>query len=292
MPELTVACHAKINLSLEILRRREDGYHDLATVFQAVSLCDELRLRVEPASGLPVHRLQIGGLSVPVPGNLVLRALEAFEQHTGVPSAADVKLHKRIPAGAGLGGGSSDAAGTLLALSRLCRGAPADLSVLAAGLGSDVPFFLGSGTALGGGRGELLTPLPTPADDWLVLAKPEVAVNTGEAYGLLTASDFGDGGRSRACAEALRAGCGLRQTAADLYNGFAAPVERRWPSIRVLRERLLAAGAETALLSGSGAAVFGIFPDQPAAEAAAVQLALAGYWAVAARPVAHGLVVT
>jgi 4-diphosphocytidyl-2-C-methyl-D-erythritol kinase len=303
MPEITVLCHAKINLTLEILGRRDDGFHNLSTIFQAVTLHDELQVRLETATGVPVDELRVAGLTVPVEGNLVLRAVEAFRKEIGLDGQANMGLHKHIPSGAGLGGGSSDAAGTLFALESLVR--PTLLSgnahqpsltgvsgvpELAAQLGSDVAFFLGPGTAFGQGRGEVLEPLPTP-DGFLVLAKPEESVNTAEAYRLLQSTDFTDGSRTQACIDKIRAGYGLREVAPRLYNGFAAPVERRWPTIRVLRERLLSLGAECALMTGSGAAVFGIFVDRPASDAAAAQLSEEGYWAAAVSPAAQGLMV-
>ncbi|MHB8994509.1 MAG: 4-(cytidine 5'-diphospho)-2-C-methyl-D-erythritol kinase [Armatimonadota bacterium] len=291
MPEITVLCHAKINLSLEILGRRDDGFHNLSTIFQAVTLHDELQVRLEPAPGVPVDELRVAGLTVPVEGNLVLRAVEAYRREIGLDGQTNIGLHKHIPSGAGLGGGSSDAAGTLFALASLAGPAGASgVPELAAELGSDVAFFLGSGTALGQGRGDVLEPLPTPVG-FLVLAKPEESVNTAEAYRLLQSVDFTDGIRTQACSEKIRAGYGLHEVASDLYNGFAAPVERRWPTIRVLRERLLSLGAQCALMTGSGAAVFGIFVDRPASDAAAAQLTEEGYWAAAVSPAAQGLMV-
>lgn len=295
MREISVWCHAKINLTLEVLGRRADGYHDLSTIFQAVALHDELQVRVEPSDGVAVDELRLAGLAVPVEGNLALRAVAAYRQEFGLTGQANLGLHKHIPIGAGLGGGSSDAAGTLraLALSAAAESgesSPARLAAVAAELGADVAFFLGSGTALGEGRGEQLTPLPTPGG-WLVIAKPPVAVSTAEAYGLLSAADFTDGSHTQRCVEALSAGCALHEMASGLYNGFAAPVERRWPEIRVLRERLLELGAVNALLSGSGSAVFGVFAGQADAEAAASSLNTEGIWAVATAPVARGLMI-
>lgn len=318
VPEIALRCYAKINLTLEILGRRDDGYHDLSTIFQAVALHDELQVRLEPSERVAVDELRVAGLSVPIEGNLVLRAVEAYRREFGLIGQANLGLHKHIPIGAGLGGGSSDAAGVLKGLRALTahgvngerrptpgpsrrpqtvcegwgngNGPDQRLVEVAAGLGSDVAFFLGSGTALGQGRGERLSALPVP-EGWLVVAKPEAAVSTAEAYGLLTADDFTDGTRTQECAEALRAGCGLREVASDLYNGFAAPVERRWPEIRVLRDRLLELGAVNAMLSGSGSAVFGIFVEQAGSEAAAASLGADGIWAVATAPVARGLMI-
>lgn len=301
MAEIIVRCYAKLNLTLEILRKRGDGYHDLSTIFQAVSLHDELRLTLQPVGSAAADQLQIAGLTVPVEGNLVLQAVEAYRREYGLDRPVALELLKRIPMGAGLGGGSSDAAGTLQGLASLTsassfpgnlgkreHGSDQRLTAMAAALGSDVAFFLGGGTARGEGRGEVLEPLPTP-QGWLVLAKPAVAVSTKEAYSLLSAADFTTGHATEEFVAGLRAGYSLHEMAPHLYNGFAAPIERRWPQIRVLREQLLTLGAEQALMTGSGAAVFGIFQEQAASEAAAAQLTADGYWAAAVCPVSTGL---
>jgi 4-diphosphocytidyl-2-C-methyl-D-erythritol kinase len=167
---LAVAAHAKLNLSLEVHRRRPDGYHELTTLFQAVSLHD--LLLVEPAATTELH----GGQ----PDDLVLRAQQALEAAAGRPLPARFRLVKRIPAGAGLAGGSSDAAATLRALSML-YGLEVDLRPLAAELGADVPFFLQGGTALGRGKGENLTPLPSNAGCYAI-AWPGYSVSTAAVF--------------------------------------------------------------------------------------------------------------
>jgi 4-diphosphocytidyl-2-C-methyl-D-erythritol kinase len=281
---LRVCCPAKINLSLEILGRRPDGYHELRTVFQAVSLADELTVTVGGRS-----EFKVTGLPVKVDSNLCLTALAEFQQAVPDLPPVSLHLHKVIPWGAGLGGGSSDAAGTLAALAHWHGEVlPETLHALATRLGSDVAFFLQGGTMLGEGRGEVLEPLPAPAEGILVIAKPAPVVPTPRAYGLLKPQDFTDGSHTEALIEQLQTGCGLREMAPSLYNGFARVVEQRWPPIRQLRERLLASGASAALLSGSGAAVFGVYDDPLIAQAAVTALGDEGIWAVTARPVSHG----
>jgi len=302
MNSVRVSCPAKINLTLEIMDRRADGYHELRTIFQSVSLSDELVIERGTASRHPA--VTMIGSPAPVGMDLCDRAARAYFSATGWRHDVTIRLHKHIPVGAGLGGGSTDAAGTLLGLAAL-HGQP-DLPALhdlAAAIGSDVPFFIKGGTALGTGRGECLEPLPPLTEGWLVIAKPALSVSTREAYGLLGPEDYSDGSHTARCAELLRRGglhsgrdshlgCALRELAPDLYNGFARAVEERWPDTRALRERLLLRGARTALLSGSGAAVFGVFDDEPAAASASATLNAEGTWAVAVQPTICGVTVT
>lgn len=302
MNTVRVCCPAKINLTLEIIGRRADGYHELRTIFQSVSLSDELVIERGAESRHPT--VTMIGSPAPVGMDLCDRAARAYFETTNCPHDVTIGMHKHIPVGAGLGGGSADAAGTLLGLATL-HGQPdlPNLHQLAAAIGSDVPFFLQGGTALGTGRGECLEPLPPLTEGWLVIAKPALSVSTKEAYGLLRPEDYSDGSRTARCTELLRrgrshsapdlrSGSALRELAPDLYNGFARAVEERWPDTRALRERLLLLGAQTALLSGSGAAVFGVFDDEPAAVAASAACNADGTWAVVARPTTCGATVT
>ena len=285
---LRVTCFAKINLTLEILGKRSDGYHELRTVFQTVSLADTLHVSERPEG----TELTVTGLPVPVAGNLCLRALEVFSQRVAPAGGVRLALDKHIPVGAGLGGGSSDAAGVLAALDRW-RGPYSRplLNLLAAQLGSDVAFFLYGGTALGQGRGEVLEPLPALTGDWLVIARPELHVSTAAAYQGLEPSDFTGGEHTAALAAALKRGCGLRESASHLYNSFERTVLRQYPAIAAVKARLRDTGAEAVLLSGSGAAVFGLCADEPTARQIAARLTREGVWAVAACTVAAGPVV-
>ena len=283
--EVEVCCYATISVVLEILGRRDDGFHEIMTVMQTVDLADELR--VFPAADGPCR---VTGMAVPLEGNLCARALAAYRE--AFPGVAEYHwtLHKRIPAGAGLGGGSSDAAGMLVALHRLCgRGEAADLHAIAADLGSDVPFFLHGGTALAGGRGERLEPVTPLHDSWLVLARPDFGVNTATAYKMLKPHDFSDGSHVAALVHNLRRGCALHETAPALYNTFARPVEQRWPAIRGICETLAMLGAGGTLLSGSGSAVFGVFVDEQTARMAAARMTGDGLWAAAVSTVPCGV---
>jgi 4-diphosphocytidyl-2-C-methyl-D-erythritol kinase len=250
--ELSAA--AKVNLALEVLGRRDDGYHEVITVMQTVELSDRVVLEdVEPlelrttAPGIPTDA-----------SNLALRAALTLREASGVERGVRITLDKRIPVAAGLGGGSTDAAAVLLGLNRLwgLRWPIARLADVAVMLGMDVPFFLRGGAAFATGRGEKLDRMRGMAMA-LVLVNPRYASSTAEAYGRLTPAMYSDGARAGAVAAALRA----RRTgrvAESLYNGLEGAVAPAHPEIGHMKAALLAAGALGALMSGSGPTVFGV----------------------------------
>lgn len=245
---------AKVNLALEILGRRADGYHEVVTVMQAVELTD--RIGLEPSDSLALHTAEPG-----VPrdaSNLALRAALALRQAAGVAHGVRIGLDKRIPIAAGLGGGSADAAAVLVGLNRLwrLRWPVARLAEVGATLGSDVPFFLRGGTAFATGRGEKVERVPGMALA-LVLVNPRFASSTAEAYGRLRPEMYSDGAHARAVLAALRSRHGER-VARSLYNGLEATVANAHAEIGQMKAALLAAGALGALMSGSGPTVFGI----------------------------------
>lgn len=287
MPGISLRSFCKVNLCLEVLGRREDGYHELATVFQTVSLADTLT--VVPTAGPDLLRVPRGGAPAG-PDNLCLRAVRAYRNQRGWPPGVRLQLDKTVPAGAGLGGGSSNAAATLRALALLDDQPPSDqaLHQIAATLGADVAFFLTGGTALGTGRGEKIERLPDLAGLPLVLARPRLSISTAEAYGMLSPEDFSDGARARAMAQAICEGAGIEGIAAHLHNAFTASLVRRWPEVAEVLEALRDAGAVRAEVSGSGSACFGLFPDADAAEAAALRLQVLGLWAVEVQSVNRG----
>jgi len=279
---VVIRAHAKINLDLRVLGRRRDGYHDLRTVFQAVALHDTL---------VCVRRPGAFALDSPRPGiplderNLVWQAAAALWKWAGRTGTADgvsVRLEKRIPVQAGLGGGSSDAAAALVALARLWDLAvPADgLHDLASTLGSDVAFFLEGGTAVGGGRGEHLVRLADIGPVWVVLAQPPAGIPTADAYGWFDADRGLAPGERR---DVMEAWAGLGDVS---VNDLEAPVLARHPEIRLLKQRLIAAGAARAAMSGSGSAVFGLFDDRATADEARRGLAAEGFWSVLTRTLA------
>lgn len=251
-----IRAYAKINLTLDVLGRRQDGYHELATVMQTVDLYDTICLTESADDKVHVRcdRPELSNAE-----NLAVRAVEVVRQQLDLRRGVVLELHKRIPMAAGLGGGSSDAAAILLALQKwwhlpLSSG---DLLAMAATLGSDVPFFLTGGLALCEGRGERVTPLaphwPTSMR-WLVLVKPSIAVSTAAVFGNLPASDYSDGTHSRAICSALEEG--REPLSTELHNALEHGVLERYPEVARARDDLLVAGANLARLSGSGPTLF------------------------------------
>lgn len=236
--------YAKINWSLRITGKRADGFHDLETVFQTISLHDELTFRASDELSLTCDDPTIPTDDT----NLVTRAARLV----GAPPVA-IELRKRIPAGGGLGGGSSNAATTLMALG----GDRDDLPELALSLGSDVPFFLVGGTAYATGRGEVLTPLPSMSGIPLLLLLPEERVMTKEAFARITRYSPALG------IEAYRAGF------ENYTNDFEEPVFAVLPRLRDLKQRLYEAGATWASMTGSGSTIVGTFVNVEARDTAA-----------------------
>lgn len=240
---IEVRSYAKINWSLRITGRRADGYHDLETVFQTISLHDTLVFRESDALTLTCDDPSIPADET----NLVLRAARAV----GAERTA-IELRKRIPAGGGLGGGSSNAAATLRALG----GERSDLHELALSLGSDVPFFLLGGTAYAVGRGEVLTPLASLAGIPLLLVLPEERVSTREAFARITRYS-------------KPLGIEAYGDRSNFTNDFEEPVFAMHPGLRALKERLYDAGAVWAQMTGSGSTIVGAFADAATRDVAA-----------------------
>jgi len=251
---LVVNAAAKVNLALEVLSKRADGYHEIATVMQAVDLSDRLTLEDAPAI-----EVRTNAAEVPTDErNLAYRAAAALREAAKVEHGVRITLDKRIPVAAGLGGGSTDAAAVLAGLNRLWRLQwPLErLEELAVGLGMDVPFFLRGGAAVGTGRGERLMPTRSSVLA-LVLVNPRFPVSTAETYGRVTPAMYSDGARTRAVAGAL-AGRGPGRVAASLYNGLELAARGTYPQIAQMEAALMAAGALGAMMSGSGPTVFGV----------------------------------
>jgi 4-diphosphocytidyl-2-C-methyl-D-erythritol kinase len=245
---------AKVNLVLEILGKRDDGYHELVTVMQAVDLSD--RITLEDADLVEMRSASPG---VPVDGrNLAVKAATALRAAAGVARGVRITLDKRIPVAAGLGGGSTDAAAVLLGLNRLwrLRWPVTRLEEVATGLGMDVPFFLRGGIALATGRGERIEPL-RGCSLGVVLVNPRFALSTAEMYGRVTPEMYTDGGHAKTLC-AARGGRSPARVAASLYNGLQEAAVAAHPVIGRIRAALLAAGALGALMSGSGPTVFGV----------------------------------
>jgi len=267
--EASVRAFAKLNLGLRVLYKRPDGYHELRTVFQTISLADRITLSATRARSTKVA---VHG-TPDIPDNLVVRASNRILEALKIAAHITISLDKRIPMGAGLGGGSTDAAAILLALPALLRKRlPAEqLASIAAQLGSDVPFFLHGGTALGLGRGEELYPLPDlPAVRGLLVA-PNVHSSTADAYRDLSAQLTSIQLQNKLVSFQRE----IWQSAADAggvirmdENDFEAVVFERHPELRQIKRRLVRAGANPAAMTGSGSSIFGIFPDRGRLDAA------------------------
>ena len=269
--QVTEIAPAKVNLTLSVGQKRADGYHDIVTLMETVSLSDKLTVRAEKTF-LPEIKFSISG-NYPVPedpSNLVVRAAEAFFNALGKRFSVSISLAKIIPTQAGLGGGSADAAATLRALNRMVDEPLSSdrLALVAAGLGSDVAFCLFGGTAICSGRGELIDPVPDPATRYYTVVMGSDRVSTPAAYRALDELREKQNAllpeRSRAELKALARGENL-----PLFNDFESSVFPDHPGIAKRKARLLSLGAKDALMSGSGAAVFGVFFDPAAAEKAA-----------------------
>ena len=276
---VTVRCHAKLNLGLEVVGRRPDGYHDLVTLFQSISLCDTLVVTL----GREGVRIASDDPEVPVGAdNICHRAVEAFREAEGLEYGVTVEIEKQIPAGGGLGGGSADAAGTLLALQTLTgRGDDEGLRAMARELGADVPFFLTGGTCLARGIGEQLSPVSLPSPLWFVVCRPGLTVSTAEAYRLLSPADFSNGGKTERLAKALANG-DLQRAGQLMDNAFFGHLAATKPVFLELECVLLRTGAHGAGLTGSGACMFGLFPDEQAAREAQDALPAGAAWSVVA----------
>jgi 4-diphosphocytidyl-2-C-methyl-D-erythritol kinase len=293
-----VRAYGKLNVVLEVLGRRTDGYHEICTILQAIGLYDELVC--EPA---PELTLEAPPLPDDAP-NLVMRAAEALQNATGCQAGAAMTLHKGIPIAAGLGGGSADAAAALVALNALWKLylEPAELSRVAATLGSDVPFFLVGGTALATGRGELLEPLPDPLPRWLVVLVPEAMLpeKTRQIYNMLDPKWYTQGGFVLTLAQRLRTDPAASWR--PLGNGLEPTAMQAFPELRAARNALVetsevawrefpASAGEDAEpdwnLSGAGPALFTYFGDRRGAERCRELLAARGYRAYVAPTLAR-----
>ena len=248
---------AKINLELRVLTQRPDGYHELRTIFQTISLADSIDIAFTPARRTSIELLD----DLRLADNLVTRAARAVMDATRLTGRVEMRLQKRIPIGAGLGGGSSDAAAVLLALPVLAgRSLPLDrLRQLAEQLGSDVPFFLLGGAAVGIGRGTELFPLPDSGPMRGVLVSPGIHISTPEAYRLLNSRLTSESQQNKMVTFQSRVWDGGVSGAAG--NDFETVVAEQHGIIGATKKRLLRAGASMALMSGSGSSVFGIFPS-------------------------------
>jgi 4-diphosphocytidyl-2-C-methyl-D-erythritol kinase len=279
---LKVKSYAKINWTLDVLFKREDGYHELRTIYQTVSLHDKLTIQQTDGA----IEIVCNDARVPCDAtNLVYQAAAKLRQATGVSFGARIEIEKRIPVAAGMGGGSSNAAATLLGLEKLWQVKLDEREILniAASLGSDVPLFLIGGTLLGIGRGEEVYPMEEVECANLLLVNPGIAVSTAAAYSSLS--------RLTRASSPLNipftffAAKGIRELPLVARNDFEEVVLVTHPEIAAVKEKLQGLGAKHALMSGSGATVFAVFDNLKTSEQARQQMRAFGYWAEQARTV-------
>lgn len=248
---------AKINLLLDVLRKRDDGYHEVEMIMTMVDLADRLEM-----SELPRDQIVLSSQAGFIPldeKNLAFQAAKLIKERYGVKQGVYIHLDKHIPVAAGLAGGSSDAAATLRGLNRLWQLglSTAELEELGAELGSDVPFCIRGGTAIARGRGERLETIDNPPQCWVVLAKPPINVSTAEVYGKLRANELKEHPSISGMVEAIR-----KQSFADVCAGLGNVLESvtldRYPEVRQIKEVMTKLGADGVLMSGSGPTVFGL----------------------------------
>lgn len=267
---------AKINVHLGIGRKRPDGYHGICSWFLKVSLCDSIDVSLDSAA---VEVRVEGNADVPAEDDLILKAANCFYEETGISGRCAVRLKKRIPIGAGLGGGSSNAATVLMALNRLHGGVLTSdrLYEVSLQLGSDVPFFLGGPSAVVSGRGEILREFCVPRSWWVLLVYPGFSISTRDAY---TWFD----NEVKATLEfdpdleelfALATGPPERWR---FFNAFSPVLYRRYPVLRNICEKLASEGAFHASVSGSGSVCFGLFETHAMAAAASRKIAGLPFW--------------
>ena len=266
----TLPSFAKINLHLEVLGKRSDGFHEIFTIFQTISLFDEMAFEIRE-SGI---ELNCDSDNVPTDGsNLILRGGKLLKNAFNVSRGASIRLSKRIPIGGGLGGGSSNAVAALVGLSRLwgIDASIEQLSALAAKLGSDPPFFLTGGTAIGKGRGEVIEPIDDFQAGPMIVVTPNFHVSTPQAYAGLNLTNT-------ASNRILNVSRAAEIRLADLKNDFEKTVFAEFPEIERAKNKLVELGAKFARMSGSGASVFGIFDNEETRQTALKALGKEANW--------------
>lgn len=281
--------YAKLNLSLDVVSRRDDGYHDLEMVMQSVSLFDTVAVRAEDGD-----EINVVSNARHIPNderNIAVKAARAFLSAVGIKRKINITIEKRIPSSAGLAGGSADGAAALMILDRLLETnlPEKELSGIGLSVGADIPFCLVGGTALARGRGEILTPLDAMPDCRIVIAKPRRGMSTGRVFEKVDNSEIFKRPNTGALLEAI-GGYDLEGTAKNVYNVFEPIVAEEIPEIYDIKKTMLDGGAMCASMTGSGSAVFGIFRGAPEAAEAAKKLS-GKYDAVfSTEPRKHGVI--
>lgn len=262
MQEITGKAYAKINLSLNVLGKRPDGYHDIESVMQPLDFGDDVTVRLEKEPGI---RLSVNRPELPLDeGNIAYRAAALLQSAFELQNGISIHIHKRIPIAAGLAGGSADAAAVLKLLNRLCdlRLSPKQLAEFGLQLGADVPFCLYEKPALAEGIGERLTPVAGLSECYIVLVNPGEAVSTAAIYREIdTVGAYPESHTERLLSSLKEKQ--LTKAFEDMYNAMEKAAVLHCPSITGLLTRLRQAGAGHAMMSGSGATCFGIFTEKP-----------------------------
>ncbi|MEY8516398.1 4-(cytidine 5'-diphospho)-2-C-methyl-D-erythritol kinase [Lachnospiraceae bacterium 29-84] len=276
MLELKLKAYAKINLGLDVLRRREDGYHEVKMVMQTIGLYDKILLRKSKRPGIQV---KTNLFYLPEnENNLVYKAAKILMDEFGVQSGVSIELKKHIPVAAGMAGGSSDAAAVLYGMNRMFRFGLSKAGLMERGvrIGADVPYCILRKTALAEGIGEKLTPLPPMPRCQVLIAKPAVSVSTKYVYENLMLTEDTLHPDMDALVAGIKAG-DLKQMASHMGNLLESVTIKRYPIIAQLKEEMIRAGALQAMMSGSGPTVFGLFDDEPMAKQAYQKLTELGY---------------
>jgi len=267
---LTIPAPAKINLGLQVRGRRDDGYHDIVTIFQALEFGDTVNLTPAPTIQ---GESAVDGLNPAA--DLAFRAARELKARVGVPRGVHIRVDKRIPVAAGLAGGSTDAAAVLLGLGRMWAADPDSVAEAARALGADVSFFLRPGTALGLARGDDLRPMPPAPLRWVLLVRPNAEISARDAYAELRPPEWSGGCATLQQVDGIRDGDFMPQL---LINDLQPAAIRLVPEVAQVLRALESAGAEPALLAGSGPTCFGLFPTRAAARNAEARVQSHGWW--------------
>lgn len=265
MEQLTRKAYAKINLGLDVIRRREDGYHEVKMIMQTVGVCDYLTFQKAPAG---VLKLVVDSAEIPDnEDNLIIKAAKMLLTDAKVEDGVIITLEKNIPVAAGMAGGSTDAAATFLGLCELfdLSYSVEELKKMGVKLGADIPYCIMGGTALSEGIGEVLSPLPAPPDAYVLIAKPDLMISTKYVYENLHANSLTYHPDIDAMIEAIRQHS-LEDICGCMGNVLETVTEKENPVITMLKDTMKADGAVNALMSGSGPTVFGIFTEKEKAE--------------------------
>lgn len=264
MDKVTRKAYAKINLGLDVLRRRPDGYHEVKMVMQTVGIFDTLTFQKRSGEELPAISLSVDNEELSCDkGNLIYRAAELIMETCGIKEGVDITLNKNIPIAAGMAGGSSDAAAVFHGLNDLFGLSMSleDMQKLGVKIGADVPYCMMGGTALSEGIGEILTPVAAPPKAYLLIVKPDINVSTKFVYENLHADTLKEHPDIDGMVKALEEGS-LEGITSRMGNVLETVTIKKYPVIRKIKDAMLANGAENALMSGSGPTVFGIYREK------------------------------